>query len=207
MATSRNKGPNDDQPPRKRPKVMGPKTVEELTSRQMVLCNDDLVRYVARYVVDEYALVFILTCRGFRRAHASLRLGPILSKVRFYCESAALVEWSISMGCPTTGRINHMLNPSLLCDQAAGNGSGDIGALQWLRRGPSPHEWSATTCGMAAKKGHLEMLQWLRGQEPPCPWDWRTCVEAAAGGHLEVLQWLRGQEPPCPWDLHYPNLN
>ena len=193
----------EDQPPWKRPKLMSSNTMEtELTSQQRVFCNDDLVRYVVQYVVDEYALVFVLTCRGFRRAHASLRLGPILSKVSFYCESAALVKWAISMGCPTTGAINHMRTVSLLCDHAAGNGSGDIGALQWLRRGPSPHEWSATTCGMAAKKGRLEMLQWLRGQEPPCPWDGRTCAGAAAGGHLEVLQWLRGQEPPCPWNTY-----
>ena len=163
IRTGRDDGGHEDQPPWKRPKVTSSKTVAaEFTSQQRVLCNDDLVRYVARYVVDEYALVFILTCRGFRRAHASLRLGPILSKVSFYCESAALVEWAISMGCPTSGRIDDYssrLNPFLLCDHAAGNGSGDIGALQWLRRGPSQHEWSATTCGIAAKKGRLEMLQ------------------------------------------------
>ena len=103
MATSsRDNGHEQQGPPKKRPKLMSSKTMEaELTSQQRVFWNDDLVRYVARYVVNEYALVFILTCRGFRRAHASLRLGPILSKVRFHCGSAALVKWAISMGCPT----------------------------------------------------------------------------------------------------------
>ena len=102
---SRDDDGHEDQPPLKRPKVMSPKIVDaELTSQQIVLCNYDLLRYVARYVGDEYALVFILTCRGFRRAHASLKLGPVLSKVSLYCESAALVEWAISMGCPTIGK-------------------------------------------------------------------------------------------------------
>ena len=47
-----------------------------------------------RYAFAKYGLVFIIFCHDFSRAHASLRLGSILSKVSFYCESA--------MGCPTT---------------------------------------------------------------------------------------------------------
>ena len=122
--------------PWKCPKLMNSMPMdEEITPQQRVFWNDDLVRYLARYVVDEYPLTFVLTCRGFRRAHASLRLGPIESKLRFYCESAALVEWAILMGCPTVGRVGLRFGASLLCDHAAGNRSGDIGALQWLRRG------------------------------------------------------------------------
>ena len=120
------------------------------------------------------------------------------SKLRFYFESAALVEWAISMGCPTIGRVGSRFGASLLCDHAAGNRSGDIGALQWLRRGD--HECSALTCERAALKGRIEVLQWLRRQERPCDWDEGTCAAAAEGGHLEVLRWARSQEPRCEWD-------
>jgi hypothetical protein len=65
---------------------------EEITPQQRVFWNDDLVRILAQYVVDEYSLAFVLICRGFRGAHASLGLGPIKSNIKFYCESATLGE-------------------------------------------------------------------------------------------------------------------
>jgi hypothetical protein len=56
--------------------------------------------------------------------------------------------------------------------------------------------WTATTCCVAARGGHLTMLQWARANG--CPWNWLTCSGAAAFGHLAVLQWARAND--CPWD-------
>jgi len=67
--------------------------------------------------------------------------------------------------------------------------------LQWAREQDCP--WDESTCGHAARGGHLAVLQWAR--ENHCPWGPSTCAYAAQGGHLEMLQWAR-EHHNCPWD-------
>ena len=49
-------------------------------------------------------------------------------------------------------------------------------------------------CGIASRKGNLEILKWAR--ENNCPWGEFTSRYAARGGYLEIIEWLR--ENGCP---------
>ena len=188
-----------------------------MISRSKVLDNDDLLRIIAEYV-SNYPLAFVLTCIRFRAIYNSLpendNNSRMVSKVGLHCWSVSLVEWAISLGCPTrklcfyAARIGSLDSLQWLRNQDppfpwcypsvyAAEG-GNLHVLQWLRA--QEHPMDQCVCNAAAANGRLHVLQWLRAQDPPCHWDEETCAIAAQSGHLHVLQWLRTQEPPCPWD-------
>ena len=190
---------------------------ETIISRSKVLDNDDLLRIIAEYV-SNYPIAFVLTCIRFRAIYNSLpendNNSRMVSKVGLHCWSVSLVEWAISLGCPTrklcfyAARIGSLDSLQWLRNQDppfpwcypsvyAAEG-GNLHVLQWLRA--QEHPMDQCVCNAAAANGRLHVLQWLRAQDPPCHWDEETCAIAAQSGHLHVLQWLRTQEPPCPWD-------
>lgn len=55
-------------------------------------------------------------------------------------------------------------------------------------------------CHAAARSGNVDALQWMRRWWPPSKWGDELCEAAAVGGHVAVLQWLR-RETPCVWTL------
>jgi hypothetical protein len=187
-----------------------------------VLFNEaDIIRVVANYITEGHIIVFKLinkTCfNAVELSHDYLRAEE-------FCTSPSLLQWAISMGCPTAGLLPHCarqgyiktlfwlraLSPQKWAWSRIPDGSHAIlvaaaegGHLQvfeaYRRMRPIYSSWNEQTCRAAAAGGHLHVLKWLRKQKPPCPWGEDTCDAAAAGGHLHVLKWLRKQSPPCPW--------
>eukprot|EP00878_Enallax_costatus_P025282 GHUV01027046.1.p1 GENE.GHUV01027046.1~~GHUV01027046.1.p1 ORF type:complete len:270 (+),score=58.31 GHUV01027046.1:259-1068(+) len=141
------------------------------------------------------------------------------------CELLVYAVICISEQCPSLYNCMYWHNLLQVCTLPSARG--DLDVLEWLRAGPNPCPWDASTSFNAARSGKLDILQWLAQQQPPCPFDQETiCTGAARSGRvdilefvrslqpqprltvdtlkaavkkLELVQWLRAQEPPCPW--------
>jgi hypothetical protein len=73
-------------------------------------------------------------------------------------------------------------------------GEGIFSLTVWLKT--QGCRWNESTCGDAARGGHMAVLRRLRAES--CPWNRWASAKAARGGHLSVLKWLR--DGGCPWD-------
>ncbi len=115
-----------------------------------------------------------------------------------------LIEWATANGARLRGHalvaaaehghlelVRWMRERNVQMTERTASGAaygGRLEILQHLREGPFPCPWDASTCGMAARRGHLRLLRWA--MEHGCPSNFSTWSAAALKGHVHILRWL-----------------
>ena len=100
----------------------------DATYMKTLFTDDDLMFRVTEFLSRDDIILFVLINTTCSRAIKKSGLSYV-SQVKAFCASPSLMEWAISMGCPTTR----------LCTFSAWMGY--LETLEWLREEPRRYPW------------------------------------------------------------------
>jgi len=163
----------------------------------------DVCVEIAKYVNENEALAFAMSCKGFGNGMKEALKGR--ERINVSCEhykkkeavpvSEAWIKWAFSMKWEYEPRIpvwydSEKNKRTFLMFVAARCGL--KGALGWLKRQGCAFD-SETRYG-AARGGHIKVLKYLKSEG--LAFDSDTCYGAAEGGHIDVLEYLKSEGAP-----------
>ena len=126
--------------------------------------NDDMWRYIFKFIHDSHLLPIILTSKDFQDIVVKSNRNYKLQQMKYYCSnSLVMLEWFIK-----AFRIFPWYWPIVIINTAESTENCHLHKLQLLH---VMCPWNEIASHNAAAKGHLEVLKWLRNQDHPCPWD------------------------------------
>jgi hypothetical protein len=158
-------------------------------SNAVVFEDDGLVRSILSFLPLSFRFTAVVN-RRFQKCYQEVHNGETSTSFQHYVHTIDAAEIWLA----DTFHAIPVVRP---CNVSAQFGRLEI--LQYFKQ--KGYAWSAKTCVLAAKGGHLLLLQWMRAPKDhwgQCPWDERTCTAAAENGHIHILQWARANA--CDWN-------